>query len=98
VTQHTKKISAKHLTSLSLRGFIIPIKPKGLANEGKQEMTRKDYELIAGVISSMYKDFDCSPAEDTVSLSAIADGLADALKNTNPRFDRDIFLTACGVK
>lgn len=61
-------------------------------------MTRKDYELIARVISSIYKDFDCSPSEDTVSLSVIAEELADSLQGENPRFNRELFLTACGVK
>jgi hypothetical protein len=61
-------------------------------------MTRKDFQLIADVISSIYKDFDCSPSEDTVSLSVIAEELATKLQDTNPRFNRDLFLTACGVK
>ena len=61
-------------------------------------MTRKDYEMIAGVISSLYQDFDCSPSEDTVSLSVVAEELADKLQTTNTRFNRELFLTACGVK
>jgi hypothetical protein len=61
-------------------------------------MTRKDFQLIADTVARLYKDFDCSPSEDTVSLSLVAEELADALATTNDRFNRETFLTACGVK
>jgi hypothetical protein len=60
-------------------------------------MTKKDFELIAGVISQISADFS-NGGEDTVSLSLVAGELALALAGTNERFDREIFLTACGVK
>jgi hypothetical protein len=60
-------------------------------------MTKKDYELIAKVLSDLYADFDCSPSEDTVSLTVVADNLADALQGDNARFNRETFLKACGV-
>lgn len=55
-------------------------------------MTKKDYELIAehikeapkGVFNEFYRE-------------AFVCGLADKLKNDNPKFDRDKFLTACGI-
>lgn len=61
-------------------------------------MTRKDYELIAGTISHAVKNYD---GEDWTMLgagAAIARLLADELAEDNPRFDREKFLTACGVK
>lgn len=59
-------------------------------------MTRKDYELIARVMADLNADFN-NGGEDTVSLSIVAGQLADALEDTNPRFNRELFLTACGV-
>ena len=59
-------------------------------------MTRKDFELIAGVISQLSADFT-NGGEDTVSLSLVAGELADALADTNERFNRETFLKACGV-
>jgi hypothetical protein len=60
-------------------------------------MTRKDYELIAETINRLRVDFD-NGGDDTISLALVADELADALEGTNPRFNREMFLTACGVK
>jgi hypothetical protein len=59
-------------------------------------VTKKDYELIAGVMERLSADFN-NGGEDTVSLSLVAEELATALADTNPRFDRARFLTACGV-
>ena len=59
-------------------------------------MTKKDYELIAGVMARLSADFN-NGGEDTVSLSLVAQELADVLSTTNPRFDRARFLSACGV-
>ena len=47
-------------------------------------MTRKDYELIASVIDQLGLD------KDTTDL--VANKMADALANTNPRFDRRKFI------
>lgn len=64
-------------------------------------MTRKDYVLIAGaLLRGRPEDPNC-----TVAGSAALHGqhmrdckaLADALAGTNPRFDRERFLRACGV-
>lgn len=59
-------------------------------------MTKKDYELIAGVMSRLSADFT-NGGEDTVSLRLVAEELADSLADTNPRFNREMFLKACGV-
>ena len=60
-------------------------------------MTRKDYVLIADTLSNLMKDFN-NCGDDSVSLSLVAEELADTLANDNPRFDRARFLDACGVK
>jgi|LakMenE01Jun11ns_1017448.scaffolds.fasta_scaffold7689292_2 hypothetical protein len=54
-------------------------------------MTRKDYKLIAEVISTSW----FGSADLKLSF---ASNLADELAQDNPRFNRSIFLTACGVK
>lgn len=60
-------------------------------------MTRKDYVLIAQTLSDLMKDFN-NCGDDSVSLSLVAEELADTLATDNPRFDRARFLVACGVK
>jgi hypothetical protein len=61
--------------------------------KGQQEMTRKDYELIAGVFAGIAEIIDIN---ETVGAD-IAQRLADALEEENPRFNRARFLSACGV-
>jgi hypothetical protein len=56
-------------------------------------MTRKDYELIAGVFANFSKIVEL---EETIGAD-IARQMADALEGTNPRFNRELFLKACGV-
>jgi hypothetical protein len=59
-------------------------------------MTRKDFQLIADVIAEMSVKH---PEMFRLGASALfAHNLADALATTNPRFDSERFLTACGVK
>ena len=48
-------------------------------------MTRKDFELIAAVIRQ----------GTAWERSGLAIRFADALEESNPRFDRDAFLKAC---
>jgi hypothetical protein len=60
-------------------------------------MTRKDYVMIAEVIADLMADFN-NGRSDEVSLSLVAQELADALQADNDRFDSARFLTACGVK
>jgi hypothetical protein len=59
-------------------------------------VTRKDYVLIADTLANLMSDFN-NCGDDSVSLSLVAEELADTLAKDNPRFDRDRFLTACGV-
>jgi hypothetical protein len=60
-------------------------------------MTRKDYVMIAEVIADLMADFN-NGRSDEVSLSLVAQELANALEADNDRFDSARFLTACGVK
>ena len=54
-------------------------------------MTRKDYVMIADTIGGM-------TYLNETDRATIAHDFADQLEQDNPRFDRDRFLTACGVK
>jgi hypothetical protein len=55
-------------------------------------MTRKDYQLIADVLSKFTAEGGV-----TIERDAMAYDLADALAKDNPRFNRHRFLVACGV-
>ena len=54
-------------------------------------MTRKDFQIIADVIATSWHASEESRRD-------MANNMADALAGTNDRFDREKFLTACGVK
>lgn len=56
-------------------------------------MTRKDFELIAMILR-----LSREPQNDTATIEAIAHSFANNLGATNPRFNRETFLAACGVK
>jgi hypothetical protein len=61
-------------------------------------MTRKDYELIAGVIRDLKRDQrERGAFAHNPDLMTVASWLADELESTNPRFDRVKFLQASGV-
>lgn len=60
-------------------------------------MRKKDYELIAGV----FKDFLTKWAGETVdsfTVHSVLEALVQRLDTTEPRFDRQKFLTACGIE
>lgn len=59
-------------------------------------MTRKDYKLIA---SSILKELSCYKdlTPEASAVRELARRLATQLAEENPRFDRDVFLVACGV-
>lgn len=63
-------------------------------------MTKKDYELIAGVYAEEMAFYD-SYGDDQLDPKAIiasnAMQMADALRTTNPLFDKQRFLKACKV-
>lgn len=53
-------------------------------------MTRKDYQLIAEVIATAWHGSSETKAD-------LVNRFADALEDTNPRFNREIFFRACGI-
>lgn len=55
-------------------------------------MTKKDFELIAKVLSNFTGDNG-----DVIDRDRIGYRIADALGETNPRFDKEKFLIASGV-
>lgn len=57
-------------------------------------MTKKDYELIAKQLKSWYAVYNVSD----IQWYGLVNGFADRLNDANEVFDRDKFLTACGVK
>lgn len=65
-------------------------------------MTRKDYRLIAAHIETVlttlpeHGDIRMDLVQRAAAL-AVVHKVADALRCDNVRFDRDIFLKACGV-
>ena len=58
-------------------------------------MTRKDFQLIADVLSAVLKAKENNPANRVV-VGEIAVNFASELANTNPRFNKELFLDACG--
>lgn len=64
-------------------------------------MTKKDYVLISKTINhhlaTMAMSGEATPLEFQ-TIGAIACKLAKELEQDNPRFDREKFLTACGVQ
>lgn len=60
-------------------------------------MMKKDYEMIAGILRSRVVDPPATP-EALAEVTSIARHFADRLAAGSPRFDRQRFLTACGVQ
>jgi len=59
-------------------------------------MTKKDYILIASTIVQELSNYqDLTPQASAIR--EVARKMATQLESTNPRFNRDLFLTACGV-
>lgn len=78
--------------------LILEIKPQGTIHEKGREMTRKDFQMIAGVLADVGSVFVNTGSDEADEvLAVIVDAFADALAGTNPAFDRARFLSACGV-
>ena len=60
-------------------------------------MTKKDYELIAWALADIGENYEGEDWTISGALGLVSWKLADALEATNPRFNREIFLKACGV-
>lgn len=58
-------------------------------------MTKKDYELIAGAI---YNQYSVETGQSQQGIENVARLLAYKLELDNPRFDRNKFITACGIE
>ncbi len=63
-------------------------------------MTKKDYELIAKAIHvSLIWSGSLEAQDRFIEQHRMTAGyVADALERTNPRFNKDKFMAACGVK
>ena len=60
-------------------------------------MTKKDFELIASTFVQQLSNYqDLTP--EASAIRGVARQMATQLETTNPRFNRELFLTACGVK
>lgn len=57
-------------------------------------MTKKHYEAMATIIKEAY---DKCPTQNTTRYDDIVYPLADYFATDNPKFDRERFLTACGI-
>ena len=57
-------------------------------------MTRKDYVILAKVIHTA-RNINTDKTGEAVAVAYL---LAEELERENPRFNRELFLTACGVK
>jgi hypothetical protein len=60
-------------------------------------MTRKDYVMIAEILKANREDF-VQGDEGLSLLYILSHQIANGLEEDNPRFDRQRFLVACGVK
>lgn len=57
-------------------------------------MSKKDYVAVAAKIANRFAE--AGSAERSV-IRVLVDDLADVFAADNPRFDRAVFLKACGV-
>jgi len=62
------------------------MEPIAKCKEGKFEMTRKHYKMVAAAVAKMVERAD---------RWLVANLLADTFENDNPRFNRDKFIAAC---
>jgi hypothetical protein len=62
-------------------------------------MTKKDYELIAGILKGAqnYEATFNDNEKGAKAIEAVTHTFAVILATTNPRFNEDLFLKACGV-
>ena len=60
-------------------------------------MTRKDYQLIADTLASFSKGIDSNDSKGWKEYSTLVEMLSIELSKDNPRFNSDVFFTACEV-
>jgi hypothetical protein len=61
-------------------------------------MTRKDYVMVSDSIKAARENWEGFTPESIEALDGLARSLATKLAQDNPRFERGLFLDACGVK
>ena len=61
-------------------------------------MTKKEYELIAGVLDRSAQSHALNPFTGKSLFVELVEDFAEVLENENPRFQRSLFLKACGLK
>lgn len=61
-------------------------------------MTRKDFELIARVFAREISLEGGNVTDRRYLIGGLARMMATELSGTNPRFNRETFLRACGVQ
>lgn len=59
-------------------------------------MTRKDYKLLANAVLKA-RDNPLVAGRETSGINLVVREIADALASDNPRFDRSMFIEACGL-
>ena len=68
-------------------------------NKEGNKMTRKDYVIIAKALKTQFElSHENNEDDGLCAVINVANDLATALEADNPRFDRERFLEACGVK
>jgi hypothetical protein len=64
-------------------------------------MTRKDFELVAECVAEVVDGYASMETGGTMARMGVHDvalTLANRFEEVNPRFDRNRFLVACGVR
>jgi hypothetical protein len=60
-------------------------------------MTRKDYQLIADTLASFSKGIGKDDSKGWKEYATLVEMLSIQLSQDNPRFNSDVFFTACEV-
>lgn len=61
-------------------------------------MTKKDYELIAEILDRSAQSHALNPFTNKCLYAELVSDFANALAGTNERFNRALFVKACGVE
>jgi hypothetical protein len=65
---------------------------------GVESMTKKDYELIARALRKVIENYEGADWTPLGVTSLTAHHIANELEKENPKFQRPLFLTTCGLK
>ena len=60
-------------------------------------MTRKDYQLVADTLASFSKGIDTNDSKGWSEYATLVEMLSVQFSKDNPRFNSDVFFTACEV-